>query len=96
MAYRAGPHRPWPTNGQNWYQRLLSYNTRSPRQGFNPKALFDRLNTNHDNQLSFEEFSQGIKHLLHAVLPGPGPQWARPVGRFGGQGFGPPAHDKSE
>jgi Ca2+-binding EF-hand superfamily protein len=92
MAYGAGPHRPWPPNGQNWYQRLLSYNARPPRQRFNPQALFDRLDTNHDNQLSFEEFSQGMTHLLHAVLPGPGPQWVRPAGWFGGQGFGPPAH----
>jgi hypothetical protein len=96
MAYGPGQHRPWQPNGHNWYQQLLSYNARPPHQGFNPKALFDRLDTNHDNQLSFEEFSQGIKHLLHAVLPGPGPQWARPLGRFGGQGFGLPAKDKSE
>ncbi|MGA2062538.1 MAG: secretin N-terminal domain-containing protein [Thermoguttaceae bacterium] len=92
MAYGAGPRRPWPPNGQNWYQQLLSYNARLPRQGFNLKTLFDRLDTNHDNQLSFEEFSKGLKHLLHAVLHRPGPQWARPVGWFGGQGFGPPAH----
>ncbi|MGA2796475.1 MAG: EF-hand domain-containing protein [Thermoguttaceae bacterium] len=91
MAYGAGSHRPWPPNGQNWYQQLLSYNARPPRQGLNLKALFGRLDANHDNQLSFDEFSQGVKHLLHAVLPGPGPQWARLAGRFGGQGFGPPA-----
>jgi Ca2+-binding EF-hand superfamily protein len=92
MAYGPGQHRTWQPNGQNWYQQLMSYNDRPPRQQFNPKALFDRLDTNHDNQLSFEEFSQAMKHFLHAVLPGPGPQWARPVGRFGGQGFGPPGH----
>jgi Ca2+-binding EF-hand superfamily protein len=92
MAYGPGQHRPWQPNGQNWYQQLMSYNARLPHQQFNPKALFDRLDTNHDNQLSFEEFSQAMKHLLHAVLPGPGPQWARPVGRFGGQDFGPPGH----
>ncbi len=96
MAYGTGPQRPWPPYAQNWYQRLLSYNQRPLRPGFNLKALFERLDTNHDNQLSFEEFSQGMKHLLHAVLPGPGPQWARPVGRFGGQGFGPPARDIPE
>ncbi len=56
------------------------------------KALFDRMDANHDNQLSFEEFSQGINHLLRNMLPGRGPEWARPAGLMGGQGFGPPAY----
>lgn len=68
------------------------------------KAVFDRLDANHDNQLSFDEFSRGVRHLLHTLLPEGGPGWARPGGWFGGQefgralgrgfgqGLGPPAH----
>ena len=89
-----GPRHPW-ADGQNWYGQLLSNNQRPQHPGFNLKTLFDRLDANHDNQLSFEEFSRGVRHLLHMLLPDPGPGWARPVGWFGGQGFGhgfgPPA-----
>ena len=90
MQYGVGPQPPRQPHGQNWYQQLLSYNQRRAHPGLNLKALFDRLDTNHDDQLSFEEFSQGVRHLLHAILPGPGPGWGRPVGWYGGQGFGPP------
>jgi hypothetical protein len=93
-AYGARPQHPWQQYGHygppnsHWQANY----ERPQRPQFSPKTLFERLDTNNDNQLSFEEFSQGMKHLLKNFLPGPGPQWARPVGLFGGQGFGPPAY----
>jgi hypothetical protein len=89
MAYGAMPQRPRHPYGQNWYQRLLSNNERQRGPASMLRAIFNRLDTNHDHQLSFEEFSRGVKHLLRAILSGRGPQRIQPVGLFGGQGFGP-------
>jgi hypothetical protein len=89
MAYGVMPQRPRPQYGQNWYQRLLSYNERPRGPASILRAIFDRLDTNHDNQLSFVEFSRGLKHLLRAILPGRGPQGVQMAGLIGGQGYGP-------
>jgi Ca2+-binding EF-hand superfamily protein len=89
MAYGAMPQRPRTQYGQNWYRRLLSYNERPRGLVSKLQAIFDRLDTNHDHQLSFEEFSRGMKHLLRAILPGRGPQREQMAGMFGRQDFGP-------
>jgi Ca2+-binding EF-hand superfamily protein len=94
MAYGARPQRHWQQYGHfGPPNRHWQANYERPRRlQFSLKTLFDRIDTNHDNQLSFEEFSQGMKHLMQAILPRPGPQWARPVGMFGSQNIAPPAY----
>jgi Ca2+-binding EF-hand superfamily protein len=67
-----------------------SYGEGPQRPGFDLKAIFKRLDKNQDGQLSFEEFSQGMKHWLQSFLPGRGPRWARPAGFAEGRRFGPP------
>jgi hypothetical protein len=96
MAYGAWDQRPWQHYG-HWGSpnRHWQANYERPQHPqFNLKAVFERLDTNHDNQLSFEEFSQGMKQLMHSFVHSPGHQWARPVGFHGGQGYGQHAnHD---
>jgi hypothetical protein len=81
--------------GQNRHQQSPSNigvgKPQAQRQGFNLKALFNRLDTNHDQQLNFREFSQVVTQLLQALLPGDGPQRLQTRGLYGRHGFGPQA-----
>jgi Ca2+-binding EF-hand superfamily protein len=90
-GHGTGPRGPWAAfyGGGPWSWAAHFTTPRLPHLDL--KAIFDRMDTNHDNQLSFEEFSQGVTRLLRHLSAGGGPGWARRGGPMGGQGFGPPA-----
>jgi len=68
--FQRGPQQAY---GQEHRGPAMASQDGQPQQGGLLKVVFNRLDSNHDGQLSFVEFSQGVKSLLGFNAPaGPG------------------------